>query len=68
MFQPPEAWLSKSSKGKPIDVWAIGVTFFYLAFGRYPFFTRDVKSFNRLVETTEPEYPEDADPDFVALL
>ena len=68
MFQPPEAWNKSKTKGKPIDVWGIGVTFYYLAFRSYPFFTTKPAEFQTIVETTEPSYPKDADPGFIDLL
>lgn len=44
MFSPPEYWINLANSkeldsidGEPFDIWAIGVTFFYLLYGRYPF-------------------------------
>jgi serine/threonine protein kinase len=39
MFLAPETWMGGKFKGKPVDIWALGVTFHYLAFGVYPFTT-----------------------------
>ena len=68
MFLPPETWKVKKFKGKPIDIWAIGVTFYYLAFGYYPFSSVDPTQFNKTVESTEVKFPAEADPQYVDLL
>lgn len=31
-----------SCEGKPLDVWAAGVTLYYMIFKKYPYFSRDV--------------------------
>jgi serine/threonine protein kinase len=37
-FLPPEVLLGKANiKGKAADIWATGVTFFFLSFGKMPF-------------------------------
>lgn len=37
LYNAPETWSRKSFKAKPLDVWALGVTFLQLALGRFPF-------------------------------
>lgn len=37
LFTAPEMWGSIQFEGQPTDIWAIGVTFYYLAVGTYPF-------------------------------
>ena len=39
-FTAPEGW-SKTFKGKPLDMWASGVTLFFIAFVYLPFFSKD---------------------------
>lgn len=39
-FTGPEGW-SREFKGKPLDIWAAGVTLFYMAYGELPFFSKD---------------------------
>ena len=51
MFLPPETWIQRKFKGKPVDIWALGITFYFLAFGKYPFNTTDMGKFNKVVET-----------------
>lgn len=68
MFLPPETWKEKSFEGRPVDIWALGITFFYLAFGYYPFQSVDVLKFHKVVEDTEVKYPEGASPLFVNML
>lgn len=67
MFLPPETWLEKVFKGGPVDVWALGVSFYFLAFGQYPFSSADMNVFNKLVETQEITFP-DCDPQFRDLI
>ena len=37
LYNPPETWSGKPFKAKPLDVWALGVTFLQLGMGRFPF-------------------------------
>lgn len=37
LYNAPETWSGKPFKAKPLDVWALGVTFLQLAIGRFPF-------------------------------
>lgn len=71
LFQPPELFSPSKGeiKGKPIDIWALGVSFFFLAFGYYPFFTLDVKNFPNEVLNSNPKYPKTGiDADFIDLI
>lgn len=68
MFLPPETWKGGSFDGVPVDIWALGITFFFLAFEFYPFQSTDYINFNKVVENTDIKYPDNADPLFVNLL
>lgn len=68
MFLPPETWQNKEFEGEPVDIWALGITFFYLAFEYYPFQSADPLLFNKIVEETEVKYPENSNPMFISLL
>lgn len=68
MFLPPETWLQKSFDGEPVDIWALGITFYYLAFEYYPFQSVEAHKFNKIIEETEVKYPESADPVYVKML
>lgn len=37
LFFAPELWTRKRSSGKPVDIWAMGVTLYVLLTGRLPF-------------------------------
>lgn len=39
-FTAPEGW-SRNFKGKPLDMWASGITLYNMAFGNLPFFSKD---------------------------
>jgi len=67
-FQAPEAWNPDIQKGMPVDIWALGVTFYFLAFGKYPFLCSNLDDFKRDVENKEPEFPDDIEVGFVQLL
>ena len=41
MFFSPEACIGSSYRGRLNDVWACGVTLFYMATGFYPFDSRE---------------------------
>ena len=39
-FVAPEGW-GKVFKGKPLDIWATGITLYNTVFGYLPFFSND---------------------------
>ncbi|CCW67673.1 unnamed protein product [Phytomonas sp. Hart1] len=54
LFIAPEVWKGSSTNGKPMDIWAMGVTLFSLLTGRLPFTTIEaVKDPTRLAIPTE---------------
>ncbi len=68
MFLPPETWLTQKFHGKPVDIWALGITFYFLAVGTYPFNTTDMSQFNKIVETQPIKYPERVNSGLSALI
>ena len=44
-------------RGRLNDIWACGITLFYMATGKYPFVASEHSKLYRLIQTTEPEYP-----------
>lgn len=38
LFFAPEVWTSKNYSGKKSDIWALGVTLYFMVFAKYPFF------------------------------
>ena len=41
MFFSPEACIGSSYRGRLNDIWACGVTLYYMATGNYPFVSRE---------------------------
>ena len=60
MFYSPEACIGESYKGKLNDIWACGITLYYMAVGHYPFVAsgNNFDKLHHLIQKTEPEYPE----------
>lgn len=56
-YHAPEVWTEKTFKAPPLDIWALGVTFFYLATGKLPFMAMDFKKLKTLIVETNPEFP-----------
>ena len=55
----PEVWKGKRHKGKPSDIWALGVTLYYMIFKDYPF-KAGVNEYQVLYDriiNSEPDYP-----------
>ena len=68
LYQAPEAWGFNEAKGRPIDIWALGVTFFYLTFGFHPFNGRNEEALLKNIMTKEVSCPEGGDPLFADLI
>ena len=49
--------MGSSYRGRGNDIWACGVTLFYMATGKYPFESREHTKLYRLIQHTEPDYP-----------
>ena len=58
-FYSPEACIGNMYRGRLNDIWACGITLFYMATGKYPFNANEHTKLYRLIQTTEPEYPEE---------
>ena len=58
-FMPPEAHKDGAYKGKPADIWACGITLFYMITGKLPFSSRKVGDFCNLPKEFHIEFPED---------
>ena len=69
IFLPPEAWESKLAimavremRGRPLDVWALGCTFYMIIFGKHPFESKVLGDQKKHMEEqkrmiVESEYP-----------
>lgn len=44
LFMPPEAHKAKGFRGKPADIWALGITLYYMIAGRTPFKSRNISN------------------------
>lgn len=53
MFLSPEAWNGGNFKGRPLDIWAVGCTLYYLATKKYPFFAGERNELMELVNNSE---------------
>eukprot|EP00741_Cyanophora_paradoxa_P004384 tig00000802_g4255.t1 len=67
-FMPPEACTGSRFHGKPADVWAAGVSLYYLATGRLPFKADCVFRLYEKIGEGRVEYPEGMEPRLRALL
>jgi len=61
-FYAPECCQNKGSfKGKPVDVWALGVTLFVACYKKLPYIPKNTSNYLELfnmIGTKEIEYPE----------
>ena len=53
MFHAPETLYSTEIQPFPLDVWALGVTFYYLLMDEYPFFNFDSKIMRNAILTEQ---------------
>ncbi|CCW60445.1 unnamed protein product [Phytomonas sp. EM1] len=63
LFLAPEVWKGSSTNGKPVDIWAMGVTLFTLLTGRLPFTTIDA-----VRDPTKPVIPTEYGVEWTELL
>ena len=56
MFFSPEAVEGDSYRGKPNDIWACGITLYYMLTGNYPY-TSDYQKLHNDITKREPDYP-----------
>jgi len=64
-FTAPETTIEVPFHPWPLDIWAVGVTFFILGHGRLPFDADNVIELYQAIRKSEPEYDEDLDPGFL---
>lgn len=51
-FTAPEGW-GRVFKGKPLDMWASGVTLYFCAFGMLPFYNKDQHQLKQAIVNEE---------------
>ena len=52
-FQAPETFINKPYRGRMVDIWAFGVTFFYLASGEHPFKGKNLEELKNAIFNNE---------------
>jgi len=57
LFMAPEANNSRTFSGKPLDIWAAGVTMYGLVYGVFPFYSSETKKLKEIIQKSEPSYP-----------
>ena len=68
VFFSPEACKGSKYSGKLNDIWATGVTLFYMVTKQYPFMGTNFPQLYYKIQNEEPVYPETLDPQLVDLL
>ena len=53
LFYAPEMCTGEPFRGRRTDVWAAGVTLYYMVFRKYPFFTNQMSKAYELIRTAE---------------
>ena len=68
IYAPPEVFTKKTYNPFSGDIWSLGVTFYYLFFGKLPFNGKDIFELQQSILNDEPTYPDDFDPQLVDLI
>lgn len=53
LYHAPEAWTQKTFKAKPLDIWALGATFYELYAGESPFYQNELKKLKEKIINEE---------------
>ena len=67
-FFSPEICGGQTFKAKKCDIWAAGVTLYFMMLKKYPFQANNIPALYNKIMYTEPEYPADANPLLVDFL
>lgn len=58
LFMPPEAHKTGGFRGKPADIWASGITLFYMLTGKTPYKSRNISKLCEEINEQDIEFPE----------
>mmetsp|Transcript_19697 Transcript_19697/g.18761 ORF Transcript_19697/g.18761 Transcript_19697/m.18761 type:complete len:151 (+) Transcript_19697:1845-2297(+) len=67
-YMSPEACQGSKFKGKGSDIWAVGVTLYYMVEATLPFFSTNFPDLFQKIKTEEPEYSKEISEDLTDLL
>lgn len=67
-FFSPEVCMGSNYKGRKSDIWACGVSLYFMLFKRYPFTSSNHPDLYRKIQNSDPHYPASLDPDVKDLL
>ena len=56
-FLSPESFTEAKFRATPLDVWALGITFYYLSLGKLPFDSQDRVKLKKSILDNKPLYP-----------
>ena len=69
MYQPLEILEKKRGfSGRKIDLWSLGVTFYKLAFGKFPYLGKNAKDLAKKIKTEEIYFPDKIEKKFIHFL
>jgi [calcium/calmodulin-dependent protein kinase] kinase len=68
MFMPPEAHKTGSFRGRPADIWACGITLYYMVIGRSPFEKKSYSALLQEMSENELKIPEKLSDDLKDLI
>lgn len=67
-FLPPEIYQGNTFKSTAIDIWSLGITLYFIVYGKLPFYSDNFNQFKRNIAEDAQEYPEPPDPDLEDIL
>ena len=68
MFMPPEAHSSVNFRGKPADIWACGITLYYMLTKSSPYINKTYSALIEEIKTSTIKFPESISPTLQDLL
>lgn len=62
-YYSPEACMGSTFKGRKSDIWACGITLYYMIYKKHPFISTVIPDLFKKIRKNEPEYPETTEVD-----